>query len=365
MALLYDTLVIGAGQAGLAAGYYLQRAGLRFAILEAAAAPHGSWPQYYQSLTLFSPARYSSLPGLPFPGDPLHYPARDEVTAYLARYATHFALPIIPQTHVTHVSRQDDGFAVTAADGTAYQARSLVAASGAFSRPSLPAFPGQARFRGQLLHAAAYQTPAPFQGQRVVVVGAGNSAVQIAVELAQVAQVTLATRRPVRWRPQQPLGRDIHFWLRVLGFDHLPLGLWFALPTPTAVLDTGRYQAALAAQQPDQRPLFRALTPDGVEWADGTRERVDTVLCATGYRPNLDYLAALGALDASGQARQRGGISQTVPGLYYVGLSGQRTLASATLRGVGADASYVVRHLRRHLARFASLPSLVEGSPAM
>jgi putative flavoprotein involved in K+ transport len=365
MAPLYDTLVIGAGQAGLAAGYHLQRAGLRFALLEATAQPHGSWPQYYQSLTLFSPARYSSLPGLPFPGDPLHYPRRDEVTVYLARYATHFALPIIPRTHITQVTRQDAGFAVTAADGTTYQAHSLVAASGAFSRPYLPTFPGQRDFRGQLLHAATYQTPAPFVGQRVVVVGAGNSAVQIAIELAQVAQVTLATRRPVRWRPQQPLGRDIHFWLHGLGLDYLPLGRWFALPAPTGVLDTGRYQAALAAGRPDQRPLFRALTADGVEWADGTRERVDAVLCATGYRPNLDYLTPVGALDARGQAHQRGGISQAVPGLYYVGLSGQRTLASATLRGVGADAGYVVRHLRRHLAHPAPLPTAVKGSPAM
>jgi putative flavoprotein involved in K+ transport len=364
MAPLYDTLVIGAGQAGLAAGYHLQRAGLRFALLEADAAPHGSWPQYYQSLTLFSPARYSSLPGLPFPGDPLHYPTRDEVITYLARYATHFGVPIILQTRVTRVLRDAGGFAVTSAGGATYQARTLVTASGAFSRPYLPPFPGQATFHGQLLHAAAYQIPAPFAGQRVVVVGAGNSAVQIAVELAQVATVTLATRRPVRWRPQQPLGRDIHFWMRVLGFDHLPLGLWGNAPAPAGVLDTGRYQAAVAARQPDQRPLFRRLTAEGVQWADGTQERVDAVLCATGYRPNLDYLMEVGALDAHGQARQRGGISQTVPGLYYVGLSGQRTLASATLRGVGADAAHVVRHLRRYLAQPAPRSSLVPDSPA-
>jgi putative flavoprotein involved in K+ transport len=365
MALLYDTLVIGAGQAGLAAGYHLQRAGLRFALLEAGTAPHGSWPQYYQSLTLFSPPAIPACRGCLSPAIRSTTPPRDEVIAYLARYATHFGLPIIPRTRVTQVTRPDGDFAVTTADGTTYQARSLVAASGAFSRPFLPTFPGQGDFRGQVPHAATYQTSLSFAGQRVVVVGAGNSAVQIAVELAGVAQVTLATRRPVRWRSQQPLGRDIHFWLHVGGLDHLPLGRWFDLPTPTGVLDSGRYQAALAAGRPDQRPLFRALTADGVEWADGTRERVDAVLCATGYRPKLDYRVPVGALDARGQASQRGGISQAVPGLYYVGLSGQRTLASATLGGVGADAGYVVRHLRRHLAHPAPLPSAVKGSPAM
>jgi putative flavoprotein involved in K+ transport len=361
---MYDVLVIGAGQAGLAAGYHLQRAGLHFAILEAGPGPHGSWPHYYAGLTLFSPARYSSLPGLPFPGDPAHYPARAEVVAYLAAYAARFGLPVVPHTQVTQVRRQEGAFVVTAADGAIYQARSLIAATGAFSRPFSPAFPGQDQFAGRLLHAAGYQTPAPFAGQRVVVVGAGNSAVQIAVELATVAQVTLATRRPVRFRPQQPGGRDIHFWMHWLGFDSLPLGRWFDLPAPSGVLDTGRYQAALAAQRPDQRPVFQAFTPDGVVWADGTREPVDTVLCATGYNPNLDYLTPLGALDATGQARQRAGISQTVPGLYYVGLSGQRTLASATLRGVGADAAIVVRHLQRHSTQRAPRPARAENAQA-
>jgi putative flavoprotein involved in K+ transport len=349
MSTLYDTLVIGGGQAGLATGYHLQRAGLRFAILEAGPGPHGSWPHYYASLTLFSPARYSRLPGLPFPGNLAHYPSRAAVVAYLAGYASHFGLPVIPQTRVTHVSRADGIFVVGTADGRTYPARSLVAATGAFSRPFLPAFPGQAEFGGRLLHAATYQTPAPFAGQRVVVVGAGNSAVQIAVELAEVARVTLASRRPVRFRPQQPLGRDIHFWMRWLGFDSLPLGRWWDLPAPMGVLDSGRYQAALAAGRPDPRPLFRTFTPTGVEWADGTREGVDAVICATGYRPNLDYLAALDALDAQGQARQRDGISRMVAGLYYMGLSGQRTFASATLRGVGPDAAAVVRHLRHYL----------------
>ncbi|MDQ5853883.1 MAG: monooxygenase, partial [Chloroflexota bacterium] len=166
------------------------------------------------------------------------------------------------------------------------------------------------------------------------------------VELARVAHVTLATRRPLRLVPQRVLGRDLHFWLRLSGVEALPLGPWISLREANPVLDTGGYRAALERGKPDCRPMFVRFSPDGVIWADGTEEPVDTVIFATGYRPNLGYLAGLGALDAQGRARQQAGISLTTPGLYYVGLPAQRTFASATLRGVGSDAAYVVRHLQ-------------------
>jgi putative flavoprotein involved in K+ transport len=356
-----DTLVIGAGQAGLAAGYHLQRAGRSFTILEAAAQAGGSWPHYYDSLRLFSPARFSSLPGLSFPGDPERYPARDEVIAYLRQYATHFQLPLATNARVATISRDGDLFCVQTQDQRTFQARSLIAATGSFHQPYLPALPDQELFGGTLTHSFAYRTPTPFEGQRVVVVGAGNSAVQIAAELAQVARVTLATQHPVRFVRQRPYGRDIHFWWWLIRFDTRPLdsslGRWLnrlANGKGPRVLDRGIYQSALAAGAPDQRPMFDRFTERGVVWSDGSVEDADAVILATGYRPNLAYLAPLGALDAEGRAFQRYGVSQTVPGLYFVGLSNQRTYASATLRGVGADAAVVVRHLKRHLATSAS-----------
>ena len=352
-----DTLVIGAGQAGLAAGYHLQRAGRSFTILDAAAQPSGSWPQYYDSLRLFSPARFSSLPGLCFPGDPERYPTRDEVIAYLRQYADHFQLPIITETRVVSVTRDAGLFAVQSDDGHVYHARSLIAATGAFHRPYLPDLPGQDGFGGTIAHAFTYRNPTTFEGQRVVVVGAGNSAVQIAAELAQVARVTLATRMPVRFVNQRPYGRDIHFWWWLTRFDARPLdapvGAWLnrlADGKGRRVLDTGIYRAALAAGMPNQRAMFARFTDTGVVWDDGSAEDVDTVIFATGNRPNLSYLAPLGALDVEGRALHRHGVSLTVPSLYFMGLSNQRTLSSATLRGVGSDAAVVVRHLTRHLA---------------
>jgi putative flavoprotein involved in K+ transport len=345
----FDTIVIGGGQAGLAAGYYLRRAALSFTILEAGARPTGSWPQYYDSLTLFSPARYSSLPGLPFPGPPGHYPARDEVVAYLAAYATHFQLPVATNTRVETVERIGDRFRIVASSGERYVARTVIAATGSFHRPYIPRLPGQAAFGGHILHSSAYRNPDPFGDRRVVVVGAGNSAVQIAVELARYADVTLATRKPLRYMNQRILGRDLHFWLWLTCIERLPLGRWSPLREANPVLDTGVYRAALAAGRPDRCPMFSAFHPDGVVWADGDGETVDVVLFATGYRPNLDYLKPIGAVDSTGHARQRGGVSLVTPGLYYVGLAAQRTFASATLRGVGADAAFVVDRVRRYL----------------
>jgi putative flavoprotein involved in K+ transport len=345
----YDVLVIGGGQAGLAAGYHLRRAGLSFTILEGATEVGGSWPHYYDSLRLFSPAGRSSLPGMPFPGHPQHYPARDEVVAYLRAYARSFSLPIITGAQVVRVARSAASFRVRTSTGSAYQARSIVAATGAFHRPYIPKLPGQESFAGRILHAATYRDPAFFAGQRVIVVGAGNSAIQIGVELAKSAQVSLATREPIRFRRQKLLGQDIHHWAWLLGLDRLPNTLFAGRAATTGVLDTGIYQAAIAVGQPERRPMFTHFTPTGVVWADDTEEPIDAVIYATGYSPNLDYLADLGALDPSGNPWHQRGVSSTVPGLVYVGLSNQWTYASATLRGVGPDAAYVVSHLRRAL----------------
>jgi putative flavoprotein involved in K+ transport len=357
-----DALVIGAGQAGLAAGYHLKRAGLSFEILEARGEPGGSWPGYYDSLTLFSPARYSGLPGMPFSGSPDRYPARDEVVGYLRGYAEAFGLPVLAGKGVLRAERDAGaGFRLLTEDGGEHRARTLIAATGSFARPHQPRFPGQEAFRGRMLHAAEYRNPGPFRGKRVVVVGGGNSAVQIARELAGVAETTLATRAPIRFMPQVVLGRDLHFWLSVSGLDRLPVGRLFDVSEPGGVVDDGTYAAAVRSGRPDRRPMFSRFTESGVVWDDGREEPVDAVLLATGYGPNLGYLGPLGALRADGRPDQRGGVSRAVPGLYFVGLPFQTSFASATLRGVGFDAELVVARARRQVARSAMEPT---GHPA-
>jgi putative flavoprotein involved in K+ transport len=356
----YDAIVIGAGQSGLAAGYHLQRYGLRFVILEAGSEATGSWARYYDSLKLFSPARYSSLPGMRFPGDPERYPTRDEVVDYLRGYAQHFQLPIMTNTRVERVERQGTSFQVFTSQGQTLSARSVIAATGAFSRPHIPQFAGQDAYTGQILHSSAYINPLPFKDQRVLVIGAGNSAVQIATELAQSAQVTFTSREPVRFMRQRILGRDIHFWIRISGFDtwrrQFPQWSPFEVKQQ-GVQDTGIYQAALQSGNPTWNPFFTRFTEHGVEWADSTDQAFDTVIFATGFRPNLPYLQPLGALDEHGNALHNSGISTSVAGLYYVGISGQRSFASATLRGVGADAAYVIRDLKYYLNNPTAYPA--------
>lgn len=342
--MVYDAIVIGAGQAGLVAGYHLQQAGLRFMILEAGEQPGGSWPQFYDSLSLNSTARYSSLPGLPFPGQLDRYPRRDEVVAYLRSYAAHFALPIVTGAAVAKIERAGRFFRVITSDKGSFRAYTIIAATGFFGQSHVPNLPGQAQYQGQVLHSAHYRRPESFHRQRIVVVGGANAAVQIGIELAQVARVTLATRQPLRYLPQRVLGRDIHFWLNLSGLDRTQWLDEKSMP----IFDTGTYRTAITAGRPDRRPMFDRFTPDGIVWSDGHYEKVDAVIFATGYRANLPYLANLGALDETGRARQHRGASTTVPGLYYVGLPRQHTAASVTLRGVGVDAKIVVNHLQRY-----------------
>ncbi|WP_282776455.1 MULTISPECIES: NAD(P)-binding domain-containing protein [unclassified Nocardia] len=341
----YDALVIGGGQSGLAATHHLTRHGRAVALIEAGPEPVGSWPHYYDSLTLFSPARYSSLPDMAFPGDPDRYPHRDEVVDYLRRYArridAHFHLGQRVDT-VTH-----DGHTFTAHTntGATLTAPRLIAATGSFGTPHLPALPGQDAFGGKLLHASDYRSPSDFTGQHIIVIGAGNSAVQIAAELALTATVTLATRAPVRFVPQRPLGRDVHFWFRVSGFDRLPIGPHLRTPPTQPVLDTGRYRVALAAGKPTARTMFTRLDDDAAVWPDGTHTPVDTVILATGYRPHVPFLAELGALTETGLPRHRSGLSTTHHGLGFLGLEWQRSPSSNSLRGVGHDAAWLASRL--------------------
>jgi putative flavoprotein involved in K+ transport len=342
---IHDAVVIGGGQSGLAAAWALRQRGLAPIVLEAGADPVGSWPHYYDSLTLFSPARYSSLPGMAFPGDPAHYPHRDEVIDYLRAYAKTLDAEIRTTTRATAVHQTREIFTVLTDDGQDIATPRVIAATGGFARPYLPDLPGLSTFTGRVLHASDYHTPTALAGQRVVVVGAGNSAVQIAVELAEHAQVSLATRNPVKYVRQRPLGRDMHFWFKVSGIDTAPIGPWIGDPPTAPVFDTGRYRNAVNLGRPDHRPMFGSIEGDEIVWADGNREHLDVLLLATGYRPDLDYLAPLGALDETAHPRQRRGLSTTHPGLAYVGLEWQRSLSSASLRGVGRDAIYLAKRL--------------------
>lgn len=344
-----DAIVIGGGQAGLAAGYHLQKKGLRFLILEASNQIGGSWPSYYDSLKLFSPAGFSSMPGMKFAGNQNRYPKRDEVVRYLQEYKNKFQLPVLINQRVDLIENNKIGFTVQTVTGDTFQTRSIINATGSFNNPYIPNIQGKEVFQGKTLHSSEYRNTELFHNQRVIVIGGGNSAVQIAVELSEVSQTTLSVRQPIKFVKQRLLGRDIHYWLKVIGFDTFPFWRFGKkAPRSNAVNDTGGYKDRISKGNPEQRLMFTSFYEDGVIWPDGEREPVDTIIYATGFRPHFPYMKLLGALDGEGMPLQKAGISIT-PGLYYVGLEGQRSFASATLRGVGEDAEYVVKDLLHHL----------------
>jgi putative flavoprotein involved in K+ transport len=342
-------LIVGGGQSGLAAARTARDAGWVPVVLEAGDEPTGSWASYYDSLQLFSPSEYSGFPGYAFPGQPGRYPTRDEVVDFLRGYATWLGVEIRTRSTVTHVTAEGGvagaEYAAHLEDGSSVEGAALVAASGSFANPYLPDIPERPEFAGEVKHVADYRSPAPYAGKRVVVVGAGNSAVQVGYELTEVADTTLAVRSPVRFMPQVRAGRDLHYWLDKLQLDLLPPAVLSRLIKGTPVLDTGIYRAAIDGGLLPQRPMFTAFTGDGVVWAEGTRERVDAVIFATGYRPHVPYLRGLGALGPGGAPLHECGVSTTHAGLGYVGLEFQRSFSSNTLRGVHRDASYVIAAL--------------------
>ena len=285
------------------------------------------------------------MPGLPFPGEPDRYPHRDEVIDYLERYAARLEVEIQTNTRVETIQQEGKAFRVVTADGRVLHASGIVAASGSFSNPYRPIFASEDAFAGELSHAADYRNPTPYAGKRVVVVGAGDSAAQIANELALVATTSLATRHPVRFIPQRLGGHDIHYWFRETGFDTLPASWLQMITDGSLVTDSVGFRQTLAEGRVDRRPMFVDLDGDDVVWSDGQREPVDAIILATGYRPSLPYLRELGALDELAAPKHVGGISSSHAGLVYVGLEFQRSYASNTLRGVSDDARAVVAPL--------------------
>jgi putative flavoprotein involved in K+ transport len=172
-----DTIVIGGGQAGLASGFHLQKKGLNFVILEASEQAAGSWPQYYDSLKLFSPARFSSLPGMKIQGDAERYLRKEEVIRYLQDYKEKFQLPVRFMQRVESVEKNGDVFAIHTRAGDVYRSRAIINATGSFHNPYTPVIKGSEAFKGDIIHSSEYRNPDRFRNKRVVVVGRGNSAV--------------------------------------------------------------------------------------------------------------------------------------------------------------------------------------------
>lgn len=330
----HDVIVIGGGQAGLAAGYFLRRAKADFLILDAEPVPGGAWRHFWDSMTLFSPAEYSTLPGWWMPSQEGHpFPTRDHVVDYLAAYEKRYELPVRRPVTVTVVRSEPDHL-VVATDTGELTAGAVVSATGTWRSPHIPEIPGL--FTGRQLHTVGYRSPDEFTGRRVVIVGGGNSAAQILADVSTVAEATWVTPREPRFLPDDVDGRalfDISTRARTDPSAARVRDLGDIVMTP-AVKDA-RDRGVLHA-----RPMFDRLTPTGIAWDNGETKDVDAIIWATGFRPHLPHLAAFTGPD--GRIPLDGNRAVAEPRLHLLGYGDWTGHASATIIGAARTAKQVI-----------------------
>jgi putative flavoprotein involved in K+ transport len=335
----FEALIVGAGQAGLAMGHFLARQGRRFVILDRSDLIAAAWRERWESLTLFTPRRYDSLPGLPFPGDPNGYPTRDEVIAYLERYAETFNLPIELNSNARRVSAVDGRFLVEV-DGRTIVSDNVVVATGPFQTPHVPDLADRLAPNVFQTHSVGYRKPSDVPERTVVVVGGGNTGFQIAKELSATHRVYLSVGSRQTPLPQKVLGRDLFWWLtktRLLN-KTVESRLGRRLQHRETLIGSGppelkkRYGVEL-------KPRVVDASEDTIRFADGSELKGDAVIWATGYRPDFSWID-LPVFDSDGRVRHRRGVTD-VPGFYFLGLTWQYTRGSALLGWVKDDAAFI------------------------
>jgi putative flavoprotein involved in K+ transport len=355
-----DTVVVGGGQAGLAMGYFLDRQHRDFVILDAAGRVGDTWRNRWDSLRLFTPAFHSGLPGMPFPAPGRSFPTKDQTAAYLEAYADRFRLPVRLGRRVDSLARHDGGYLLRAGQER-YTAKQVVVATGPYRHPHTPGFAAGLDPTIAQLHSSHYRNPGQLPAGAVLVVGAGNSGAEIAVELAAT-------------RPTYLSGPDVGhapIWL-----IHNRFSLWLADHLLTVDTRLGRRMRDTRRRRGD--PLVRLKPADilaaGVHRVprvhgvvDGTPQLVDgrllevaVVVWATGFRPDFGWID-LPIFDHAGDPAHHRGVVAAAPGLYFLGLPFQYTPTSDHVGGVGRDARYIAQHLaaptRRRVGHAALTPS--------
>ncbi|WP_114424204.1 NAD(P)-binding domain-containing protein [Nocardioides houyundeii] len=339
-----DSVVIGAGQAGLSTSHHLRRLGIDHVVLDADAAPGGAWQHRWDSLTMGDVHGVADLPDAPAPGAGPE-PANVVVPAWFADYERTHALPVLRPVRVDRVS-SDGELLVVAAGERRWTTRTLVSATGTWARPFVPHYPGVDRFQGVQLHTRDFPGAEHFRGKRVLVVGGGASAVQFLGELAPVARTTWVTRREPVWVD------DFTSEQGVTAVAAVQERVRRGLPPLSVVSVTGlhlRPQEAEAARLGAyaRRPMFARVEPDGVRWADGTFEPVEVILWATGFRPAVGHLAGLGLRSAHGGIQLDGTTAVADPRVQLVGYGPSASTIGANRAGRAAAVA-VRAHLLFH-----------------
>jgi putative flavoprotein involved in K+ transport len=351
-----EVAVSGAGQTGLAIGYVLRRQGRRFVILERASQIASAWRERWESLTLFTPRRYSALPGLSFPGDPDGYPTRDEVIAYLERYAETFDLPIELNSEVKKLELGDDGRFRLKVDGRTITADQVVVATGPFQTPYVPELAKRLADDVFQTHAVGYRRPDDLPPGTLLVVGGGNTGFQIAKELSATHEVLLSISSRQTPLPQRLLGRDLFWWLTKARILHKTVESRLGRKLSARETLIGSSPRELKRRYGvELRP--RVVDVDGrrVRFEDGRELEVDAVIWATGYRHDYSWIK-VPIFDEDGRLRHRRGVTD-VPGIYFLGLTWQHTRGSALIGWVREDAEHIAERIAEYQESKARPPA--------
>lgn len=345
----FNTAVIGGGQAGLAAGYYLSQRGENYIILDENSRTGTTWRSRWDSLRLFTPSQNNYLPGMKFPKPDFYFPTKDETADFLETYARHFNLPVRYGIKVDGLYRNEGGYRLSAGEAS-YHARNVIVATGAFRTPFTPTVSQELPAGIFQMHSVNYRRPQDIPAQNVVVVGAGNSGAEIALELAKAGKKVWLAGRDVGRVPADKLGKLFggkpYWWfLRRVMTINTPLGRRMkanVLTHGNPLVRTQREEVAGVGVEFTRR---LTTTQEGrPQTEDGRTLPVEGVVWATGFKPDYHWIN-LPVFDASGRPRHERGVVPEAPGLYFVGLHFQTGLTSALLGGVGEDARYIVRQI--------------------
>ncbi len=345
-----DVVIIGGGQAALATAYFLRHLQLRVVILDAGNTPGGAWVHGWESLHLFSPASWSSLPGRMMPATEGEYPSRGEIIHYLTDYEQHYQFDIKRPVVVQAVESAPDSLTVHTDQG-AWKARAVVSATGTWTHPYIPDYPERELFKGEQIHSAHYQEPSPYKNKRVLIVGGGNSGAQIVAELSAVARTTWVTTEPPVFLPDDVDGRVLFERATQRWKAHqegrtvdIPVGGLGDIVMVAPVREA-RERNALESVRP-----FARFVEDGVVWPDGAHLQYDAVIWCTGFRPALEHLTSLGVVEPDGKVQVNGTHAIKEPRLWLIGYGDWVGYASATLVGVMRSAKETAKEIEAMLS---------------
>lgn len=358
----HEVIVIGGGQAGLALGYHLARQERRFTILDATDAPAAVWRSRWDSLTLFTPARYDALPGRPFPGDPDHYPTRDEVVEYLTHYARDFELPVELNSQVRAVHARARGGYVVETDDRAYAADQVVIATGPFQTPRVPPIAQDLDAGVHQLHSGDYRRPHDITHGPVVVVGGGNTGFQIAYELAATHEVHLAIGTRQAPLPQRPFGRDLFTFLTATGLMGKTVDSRIGRRLSGRDALIGSSPRAIRRRGVQVRPRATGAAGSTITFADESSVDARTVIWATGFGVDYSYVDAP-VFNEEGAVLHTRGVT-AAPGLYFLGMPWQHTRGSALIGWVKDDAQHIADQISKYAVRTATPVSRRPMEPA-